>query len=53
MQLLRVRARELVQARVFPWSYAGVRDTAQTVAWLEKASAEHSGELVALKVSPA
>jgi hypothetical protein len=48
-----VSARERVQARVFAWSYAGVGDTAQTLAWLEKAYAEHSGELVTLKVSPA
>ena len=34
------------------WSYAGVRDTEQTVAWLEKAYAEHSGEMVSLKVNP-
>ncbi|MFL5449360.1 MAG: winged helix-turn-helix domain-containing protein [Gemmatimonadales bacterium] len=47
-----LREREPVQARVFAWSYAGVRDTAQTLAWLEKAYAEHSGELPALKVSP-
>ena len=52
-ELLRVSARERVQARVFAWSYAGVGDTAQTLAWLEKAYAEHSGELVTLKVSPA
>jgi TolB-like protein/DNA-binding winged helix-turn-helix (wHTH) protein/Flp pilus assembly protein TadD len=52
-ELLRLSEREPVQARVFAWSYAGVRDTAQTLAWLEKAYAEHSGELVALRVSPA
>jgi adenylate cyclase len=52
-ELLRTSEREPVQARVFAWSYAGVEDTAQTLAWLEKAYAEHSGELVALKVSPA
>jgi TolB-like protein/DNA-binding winged helix-turn-helix (wHTH) protein/phosphoglycolate phosphatase-like HAD superfamily hydrolase len=52
-ELLRVSEREPVQARVFAWSYAGVQDTAQTLAWLEKAYAERSGELVSLKVSPA
>jgi hypothetical protein len=52
-ELVRMSEREPVQARVFAWSYAGVRDTAQTLAWLEKAYAEHSGEMVALKVSPA
>jgi TolB-like protein/DNA-binding winged helix-turn-helix (wHTH) protein/tetratricopeptide (TPR) repeat protein len=52
-ELVRVSEREPVQARVFAWSYAGVEDTAQTLAWLEKAYAEHSGELVTLKVNPA
>jgi TolB-like protein/DNA-binding winged helix-turn-helix (wHTH) protein/Tfp pilus assembly protein PilF len=52
-ELLRMGEREELQARVFAWSYAGVRDTAQTLAWLEKASAEHSGEMVTLKVNPA
>ena len=51
-ELVRLSEREPVQARVFAWSYAGVRDTAQTLAWLEKAYAEHSTELVTLKVSP-
>ena len=52
-ELLRVSGREPVQARVFAWSYAAVGDTAETLAWLEKAYAERSGELVSLKVSPA
>jgi TolB-like protein/DNA-binding winged helix-turn-helix (wHTH) protein/Flp pilus assembly protein TadD len=52
-ELERLREGEPVQARVLAWSYAGVRDTAQTLAWLEKAYAEHSGELPALKVNPA
>jgi TolB-like protein/DNA-binding winged helix-turn-helix (wHTH) protein/Flp pilus assembly protein TadD len=52
-ELEHLRQREPVQARVLAWSYAGVRDTAQTLAWLEKAYAEHSGELPTLKVSPA
>jgi TolB-like protein/DNA-binding winged helix-turn-helix (wHTH) protein/Flp pilus assembly protein TadD len=52
-ELVRLSEREPIQARVFGWSYAGVRDTQQTLTWLEKAYAEHSGELVALKVSPA
>jgi hypothetical protein len=52
-ELVRASDREPVQARVFAWSYAGVRDVEQTVAWLEKAYAEHSGEMVALKVNPA
>jgi TolB-like protein/DNA-binding winged helix-turn-helix (wHTH) protein/Flp pilus assembly protein TadD len=52
-QLVRLSEREPLQARVFAWSYAGVGDTEQTLAWLEKAYAEHSGELVSLKVNPA
>jgi hypothetical protein len=35
-ELLRVSAWEPVQARVFAWSYAGVGDREQTLAWLEK-----------------
>jgi Tfp pilus assembly protein PilF len=52
-ELVRASERDPVQARVFAWSYAGVGDREQTLAWLEKAYAEHSGELVTLKVSPA
>ena len=52
-ELLRLSAREPVQARLFAWSHAGMGDTAQTLAWLEKAYAEHSGEMPSLKVSPA
>jgi TolB-like protein/DNA-binding winged helix-turn-helix (wHTH) protein/Flp pilus assembly protein TadD len=52
-ELLQLSEREPIQARVFAWSYAGVKDTAQTLAWLEKAYGERSGELVTLKVSPA
>lgn len=44
--------REPVPARIWAWAYAGVNDTARTLAALEQAAAEHSGELVALKVSP-
>jgi TolB-like protein/DNA-binding winged helix-turn-helix (wHTH) protein/Flp pilus assembly protein TadD len=51
-ELLQVSRREPVQARVFIWAYAGVEDTAETLAWLEKASAERSGEMVTLKVNP-
>jgi TolB-like protein len=51
-ELLQVSRREPVQARVFTWAYAGVEDTAQTLAWLEKAAAERSGEMVTLKVNP-
>ncbi len=52
-ELARTSKGEPLQARVFAWSYAGMGDREQTLAWLEKAYAEHSGELVTLKVSPA
>jgi TolB-like protein len=52
-ELVRATEREPVQARIFAWSYAGIRDTDQTVGWLEKAYAEHSGEMVGLEVNPA
>ncbi len=52
-ELARTSKGEPLQARVFAWSYAGLGDREQTLAWLEKAYAEHSGELVTLKVSPA
>ena len=52
-ELARTGEHERLQARVFAWSYAGVGDREQTLAWLEKAYGEHSGELVSLKVSPA
>ena len=51
--LVRASKGERLQARVFAWSYAGMGDREHTLAWLEKAYAEHSGELVTLKVSPA
>ncbi len=52
-ELVRLSRSEPVQARVFVWGYAGVKDTAQTLAWLEKAYAERSGEIVSIKVNPA
>jgi TolB-like protein/DNA-binding winged helix-turn-helix (wHTH) protein len=51
-ELVRLSRRESVQARVFVWAYAGVDDTLQTLAWLEKGAAERSGEMVTLKVNP-
>jgi TolB-like protein/DNA-binding winged helix-turn-helix (wHTH) protein len=52
-ELVQAGRREPVQARVFAWGYAGVADTEQTLAWLEKAYAEQSGEMATLKVNPA
>jgi TolB-like protein/DNA-binding winged helix-turn-helix (wHTH) protein/Tfp pilus assembly protein PilF len=51
-QLEQLSRRAPVQARVFIWAYAGVEDTEQTLAWLEKAAAERSGEMVTIKVNP-
>jgi len=34
------------------WAYAGIGDKDQTLAWLEKAYAEHSNVLTALRVEP-
>ena len=51
-ELVRASEREPVQARVFAWSYAGIRDTEETLRWLEKSYAEHSGEMVGLAVNP-
>ncbi len=42
-----------MQARVFAWAWAGVKDRGQTLAWLERAFQERSGEIVSLKVNPA
>ncbi|HJX88491.1 MAG TPA: tetratricopeptide repeat protein, partial [Gemmatimonadales bacterium] len=52
-ELVQASKGERLQARVFAWSYAGMGDREHTLAWLEKAYAEHSGELVTLNVSPA
>ena len=44
--------RHPVDPQVIAQAYAGLGDKDQSVAWLEKAYAAHSNELVSLKVSP-
>jgi pentatricopeptide repeat protein len=52
-EMVQSSPRDSVQARVFAWGYAGAKDKEPTLAWLEKAMAEHSVEMVTLKVNPA
>ena len=50
--LLESNARQPVAAEYIAAAYAGLRDTDQTMAWLERAYAEHPSELAGLKVNP-
>jgi TolB-like protein/DNA-binding winged helix-turn-helix (wHTH) protein/Tfp pilus assembly protein PilF len=52
-EMVRSSPRDSVQARIFAWAYAGAKDKEETLAWLEKALAERSSEMVTLKVNPA
>lgn len=52
-EMVQSSPRDSVQARIFAWGYAGAKDKEETLAWLEKAMAEHSAEMVTLKVNPA
>jgi predicted Zn-dependent protease len=51
-ELLGLHRRKPIDAIVFADAYAGLGDRNQTIAWLEKAYAQHSAELVSLKVNP-
>jgi TolB-like protein/DNA-binding winged helix-turn-helix (wHTH) protein/Flp pilus assembly protein TadD len=51
-ELLQGNQHEPVDARIIAWAYAGLGDKDQELAWLEKAYAQHSNELTALKVDP-
>lgn len=51
-ELLRWNRRHPIDPRIIAWNYAGVGDKDQALAWLEKAHAQHSVELVSLKVNP-
>jgi len=42
-----------VDPMILAWAYVGMGDKNQALVWVEKAYAEHSTELVALKVNPA
>jgi len=52
-EMLRANRRDPVQAVVIAGAYIGVGEKDQAIDWLERAYAEHSSELVALKVHPA
>jgi TolB-like protein/DNA-binding winged helix-turn-helix (wHTH) protein/Tfp pilus assembly protein PilF len=52
-ELLRSNQRHPIDPRIIAWNYAGMGDKDQALAWLEKAYALHSNELVSLKVNPA
>ncbi len=51
-ELLQSNGSSPVDAMIVTWAYLGVGDKDKTLAWLEKAYAEHSIELVSLKVNP-
>jgi tetratricopeptide (TPR) repeat protein len=52
-ELLQSNRNHPVDATIVAWAYLGIGDKDQALAWLEKAYAQHSNELVTLKVSPA
>ena len=51
-ELLNVNRHQPVDPMIIANGYVGVGDKNQALAWLEKAYAQHSNELVSLKVSP-
>jgi TolB-like protein/DNA-binding winged helix-turn-helix (wHTH) protein len=51
-ELLQENQHKPVDARIIAWAYAGLGDKGQALAWLEKAYAQHSNEITALKVDP-
>ena len=51
-QLLNLNRHQPVDSMIIVNGYVGVGDKDQALAWLEKAYAQHSNELVSLKVSP-
>src|SRR5260370_34985889 len=51
-ELLRLNRRKPIDPWVIADAYAGLRDKNQALAWLEKAYAQHSNELVSLKENP-
>ena len=52
-ELERLSRRERVDPIVFAQAYAGMKENDRALEYLEKAFAEHSNEIVTLKVSPA
>lgn len=51
-ELLQENQHNPVDTRIIAAAYAGVGDKEQAIAWLEKAYAQHSNEVTALKVDP-
>lgn len=51
-ELLQLNRRKPIDAKIIADGYAGLGDKDEGIAWLEKAYAQHSPELVSLKVSP-
>jgi TolB-like protein/Tfp pilus assembly protein PilF len=51
-ELLRLDRNQPIDPMTIAWPYVGVGDKDQSMAWLEKAYAEHSNELTTLKVCP-
>ena len=51
-ELLNLNRQQPVDPMIIANGYVGVGDNNQALAWLEKAYAQHSNELVSLKVSP-
>ena len=52
-ELLQMNRRTTIDPRILAWNYAALGDKEQAFAFLEKAYAQHSTELVSLKVNPA
>jgi len=51
-ELLRIDRRETIDPRLLALAYAGLGEKEKALDWLEKALAEHSDEMVNLKVNP-
>ncbi|HEV2385928.1 MAG TPA: winged helix-turn-helix domain-containing protein [Candidatus Acidoferrales bacterium] len=51
-ELLKLNRSKAMDPKIFADAYAGLGDKDQALAWLEKAYAQHSIELVSLKVDP-
>lgn len=51
-EMLESMRRQPVHAGVVAWAYVGMGDRDHALAWLERAYAEHSSDMVSLKVNP-
>jgi len=52
-EMLRTSQHHPIQAAVIAFGYVGGGDNEQAIAWLERAYADHSNDIVSLKVNPA